>query len=168
MLINEKTSKELDILYGQFFNLNSAFDNCCSFMLNEWAMVQAESIIHNKLAHLFPLLADKVSGIKDDYDMRSIRPAVPEHSETYENLVDMFDKLLDECSATYEMIKIVNKTAVEAGDFNVHVGLVSLMQDYNKVYGQVLTLNNKAHQLVDDFETFDAHIEDWGIVGLEM
>lgn len=168
MLINEKTSKELDILYGQMFSLNSVFDNACSFMLNEWAMVQAENIIHHNLAHLFPLLADKVSGIKDDYDMRSIRPVVPEHSETYENLVDMFDKLLDECTATYEMIKIVNNTAIENGDFNVQVGLISLMQDYSKVYGQVLTLNNKAHQLVDNFERFDAHIDNWGIVGLEM
>lgn len=168
MLINEKTSKELDILYGQFFNLNSAFDNAVSFMLNEWAMVQASEIIHQNLAHLFPLLADKVSEIKDDYDERSIRPVVPEHAESYDNLVDMFDALLDECKATYEMIKIVNSTAVESGDFNVHVGLISLTQNFNKVIGQVITLNNKAHQLVDDFVTFDAYIEDWGIVGLEM
>lgn len=166
MLINEQTSKELDILYGQFFNLNSGFDNAVSFMLNEWAMVQASEIIHQNLAHLFPLLADKVSEIKDDYDERSIRPVVSEHAESYDNLVDMFDALLEECTATYEMIKIVNNTAVENGDFNVHVGLISLMQDYNKVIGQVITLDNKAHQLVDDFISFDTYVKDWGIAGL--
>lgn len=166
MLINEKTSKELDVLYGQFFNLNSLFDNAVSYMLNEWGMVNASEIIHLNLAHLFPVLADKVSEIKDDFDERSVRPTVPEHKEEYKNLVDLFDRLLDECEATYNMIKIVNDTSISNGDLNVHVGLISLTQNFNKVIGQVITLNNKAHQLIDNFDLFDAHIEHWGIKGL--
>lgn len=166
MLINEKTSKELDVLYGQFFNLNSLFDNAVSYMLNEWAMVNSSQVIHQNLAHLFPVLADKVSEIKDDFDERSVRPEVPEHKEAYKDLADMFDRLLDECVATYNMIKIVNTTAVESGDLNVHVGLISLVGDFNKVIGQVITLNNKAHQLVNNPDMFDFHINSWGISGV--
>lgn len=167
MLINEKTSKDLDTLYGQFFNLNSCFDNAVSYMLNDWAMVKASEIIHKNLAHLFPLMADKVSEIKDNFDERSVRFAVEEHTETYENLIDMFDKLLDECKVTYEMIKLVNKGAMENGDLNVHADLLDLVKDFNKVIGQVITLNNKAHQLIDMYDMFDAHIDEWGIVGLK-
>ena len=113
MLISKETSKDLDILYGQFFNLNSLFDRAVSVMLNDWAMVQASDIIHHKLAHLFPLMADMVSEIKDNFDESSVRPTVDEHVETYDGLADMFDRLLDECKATYDMIKIVNKGIID-------------------------------------------------------
>lgn len=165
MLISKETSKDLDVLYGQFFNLNSLFDRAVSVMLNDWAMVQASDIIHHRLAHLFPLMADMVSEIKDNFDESSVRPVVDEHIETYDGLAGMFDRLLDECVATYDMIKIVNKGALERGDLNVHAELMPLLCSFNKVIGQILTLNNKAHQ-IDSYDTFDAHIDDWGIIGL--
>ena len=34
MLMNQETSKALDVLYNQFFNLNALFDNAVSYMLN--------------------------------------------------------------------------------------------------------------------------------------
>ena len=166
MLITKETNKDLDTLYGQFFNLNSLFDRAVSVMLNDWAMVQASDIIHHKLAHLFPLMADMVSEIKDDFDESSVRPEVMPHTEVYDGLADMFDRLLDECVATYDMIRLANKGALERDDINVHAELMFLMRSFNKVIGQVITLNNKAHQ-ISDFDTFDFRIKDWGIVGLE-
>lgn len=166
MLISKKTSEALDILYGQFFNLNSLLDNAVSFMLNEWAMVQASEIIHLRLAHATPLLADRISEIKDDYDERSIRPEVPEHREQYGSLKDMFDTIYGEFEATYKMIVLTNKIALEEGDINVHAGLMEFMRRFNKVIGQIITLKNKADQGLD-FDTFDFRIKDWGIVGLE-
>ena len=165
MYISKETCKDLDILYGQFFNLNSLFDRAVSVMLNDWAMVQASDIIHHKLAHLFPLMADTVSEIKDNYDESSVRPEVEAHTEIYDGLEDMFDRLLDECMATYEMIKLVNKGALERGDINVHAELMELVRSYNKIIGQMLTLQNKAHQ-IKSFDTFDDRIVNWGIVGL--
>lgn len=165
MLISKETIKDLDTLYGQFFNLNSLFDRAVSIMLNDWAMIKASDIIHHRLAHLFPLMADKISEIKDNYDESSVRPVVDAHTESYDGMADMFDRLLDECVATYDMIKIVDKGALERGDLNVHAELISLVCSFNKVIGQVLTLKNKAYQ-IQSFDTFDAHIENWGIVGL--
>lgn len=166
MLISKKTSDALDILYGQFFNLNSLLDNAVSYMLNEWAMVQASEIVHLRLAHATPLLADKISEIKDDYDERSIRPEVPKHDEKYSSLKEMFDYIYDEFEATYHMIVLTNKVALEEGDINVHAGLMSFMRTFNKVIGQIITLKNKADQGLD-FDTFDFRIKDWGIVGLD-
>lgn len=166
MLISKKTSEALDILYGQFFNLNSLCDNAVSLMLNDWAMVQASDIIHHKLCHLFPVMADKISEIKDNYDERSIRPAVPEHKETYNDLADMFNTLYETFDDTYQMIKMVNSIALEEGDLNVHADLMSFLRDFNVVIGQIITLKNKAEQFPTDFDRFDFHIKDWGIVGL--
>lgn len=166
MLISKKTSEALDILYGQFFNLNSLLDNAVSFMLNEWAMVQASEIIHLRLAHLMGVMADFVSEIKDDYDERSIRFEVPKHDETYSSLKEMFDYIYSEFEATYRMIVLTNKIAIEEGDINVHAGLMDFMRKFNKVIGQIITLKNKADQGLD-FDTFDFRIKDWKIVGLE-
>ena len=166
MLISKKTSEALDILYGQFFNLNSLLDNAVSYMLNNWAMVQASEIVHHKLAHLLPVMADDISAIKDDYDERSIRPEVPRHDETYSTLKEMFDYIYGEFEATYHMIVLTNKIALEEGDINVHAGLMDFMRKFNKVIGQIITLKNKAYQGLD-FDTFDFRIKDWGIVGLD-
>ena len=106
-----------------------------------------------------------MSEIKDNYDESSVRPEVEAHTETYSGLADMFDRLLDECMATYEMIKLVNKGALERGDINVHAELMELVRSYNKIIGQMLTLQNKAHQ-IKSFDTFDDRIVNWGIVGL--
>ena len=87
MLMNQETSKALDVLYNQFFNLNALFDNAVSYMLNEWCMPNASNIIHHNLAHGFPIMADMISEIKDNYDERSTRMALPNHDEEYNNLV---------------------------------------------------------------------------------
>lgn len=166
MLINKETSDALDVLYGQFFNLNSLCDNAVSFMLNEWAMVQASITIHHMHCHLYPLMADMISEIKDDYDIRSIRPEVPQHSESYSDLVEMFDRIYSEFEASYKMIQMVNKIAEEHGDINVHAPLMGFVVKFNKVIGQVITLMNKAHQMPTDFDTFDFRISAWGIDGL--
>lgn len=165
MLISKKTSDSLDILYGQFFNLNSLLDNVVSFMLNEWAMVQASEICHKNLAHSMPVLADDLSEIKDNYDIRSIRTEVPKHNETFVDLQQMFDFVYSEFEATYKMIVLTTKVAFDEGDINVYADLMAFVSKFNKVFGQILTLKNKAEQGLD-FDTFDDRIKNWGIVGL--
>ena len=34
--------------------------------------------------------------------------------------------------------------------------------------GQIYTLRDKAEQMPRDFDTYDAHINRWGIVGLDL
>ena len=165
MLISEETSKALDLLYNQFFNLNSVYDNAVSFMLNEWCMPNASEIIHKNLAHTFPVMADMISEIKDNYDEKSIRTAVPTHDEEYSTLSEMMDNLYVYCANTYEMIKMASKVAMDNGDLNVLSDLVGFTSTFNKIMGQVITLKGKAEQITD-FDKFDRHIDKWGIVGL--
>ena len=165
MLISEETSKALDLLYNQFFNLNSVYDNAVSFMLNEWCMPNASEIIHKNLAHTFPVMADMISEIKDNYDEKSIRTAVPIHDESYGSLSEMMDNLYAYCANTYEMIKVASRVAMDNGDLNVLSDLVDFTSKFNKIMGQVITLKGKAEQITD-FDKFDRHIDKWGIVGL--
>ncbi|MEG1353695.1 MAG: hypothetical protein RR255_00235 [Bacilli bacterium] len=167
MLISNETSEALDILYNQYFNLNSLCDNAVSFMLNKWAMVQANDVIHHKLCHWYPLGADEISEIKDNYDLKSIRSELPKHSEEYTDLRELFDRIYIEHERTYEMIKMVNKIAIDNNDLNVQYALVKVVKHFNIIIGQIITLMNKAYQMPTDFDTFDRHISSWGIIGLD-
>lgn len=167
MLMNKKTSDALDVLYNQFFNLNALFDNAVSYMLNKWCMPNASDIIHHNLAHGFPIMADMISEIKDNYDERSIRTELPKHDEEYDDLSDMMDTLYTYISNTYEMLKQASRIAIDNNDLNVLCDLVSFTNVFNKVIGQIVTLKNKAEQMPTEFDKFDRHIDKWGIVGLE-
>lgn len=167
MFLSEKTSEALDQVYGAFFDLNATLDRVASLMLNVWTMPQASDIVHHKISHLMPLLADDISAIKDNYNMTSGRPEVHRDYRTYTDLSDMFETVLKEFGEVYEMIKMVDGIAHETGDFNVHGDLVKFIQKFNIVIGQVITLRDKAMQMPTGYDQFDRHITSWGIVGLD-
>lgn len=168
MLISNETSEALDILYGQFFDLNASLDVVSSTLLNVFAMPKAADIVHHNISHLMPLLADKISEIKDNYNVRSIRPQVHEDKREYDDLYVMFQTVLNEFEDTYKMIVSVQEIAQNSKDYNVYSDLQKFMRIFNKVIGQIYTLRDKSKQLSKEFDTFDAHIEQWGIVGLDL
>ena len=166
MLINQETSDALIEIYGAFFDLNATLDNAASILLNTWAMPQANDILHHRLSHLTPILADKISEIQDNYNIVSSRPAVHEDKRTYVDLFDMFGTILKEFSEVYNMINMADDIALSHKDNNVHADLMNFMTIFNKVMGQIITLNDKAKQLATNYDIFDAHIENWGIDGI--
>lgn len=168
MLISKQTSDALDVLVGAFFDLNRTFDRCVSWMQNVWSMPQAADIIHHRLAHIFPIFADKITEIKDRYNMTSVYPQTHADSREYTDLQQMFDIVFQECAEVYTMFKMVKKTVLEHDDFNVLVDLHKIMRDYNEIIGQVYTLKDKAEQLPNNYDEYDRHITSWGIVGVEF
>lgn len=166
MLISEQTSTALDEIVGAYFDLNRSFDRAVSIMTNTWAMPNAANIIHHNLAHLFPLLADKVTEIKDKYNLTSVYPETHRDGRTYTNLEDMMGTLLKECADCYEVIKMVDKLAHENGDFMVHAELINVMNNHSHVMAQVITLHDKSMQNANDYNVFDQYIDKWGIEGI--
>lgn len=166
MLMSKATSEALDYIVGGFFDLNRTTDRMVSIMQNTWSMPHAADIIHHKIAHLYPLLADKITEIKDRYNLTSIYPATHKGDEDYTNLEDMFTTLYEENAQLYGIIKDVNKIAINNDDFNVHADLVNIMQLFNELMGQIITLRDKSVQIPEDYVTFDRYIKSWGITGL--
>lgn len=167
MRLSDKTSQALDILVGQYFSLNRVFDRAVSWMEVEFAMPNAANIIHHKLAHFWPLMADMVSDFKHQWNVTTVYPATQAASQGYENLEELTDHLLNNTTLVYDVIKQTYQIAKEEGDFNANAMLQRLMQDMNKVIGQVILLNDKAKQMPTAYDEYDRHIDSWGIVGLE-
>ena len=89
MSISFKTSEALDLLVGKSFDLNRTFDRAVSIMQNKWCMPNAANIIHHNLAHLFPLLADVISGFKDNWSLTTVYPETHMDDRDYDNLLSM-------------------------------------------------------------------------------
>ena len=167
MRLSDKTSQALDILVGQYFNLNRVFDRAVSWMEVEFAMPNAANIIHHKLAHLWPLMADKVSDFKHQWNVPTYYPETRGDGREYANLENMMDVMLRETLDVYDVIKQTYQIAKEEGDFNANAMLQRLMQDMNKVISQIILLDDKAKQMPTAYDEYDRHIDSWGIVGLE-
>lgn len=168
MMLSEKTSEALDILVGALFDINRTMDRQVSWMQNIWSMPQAAEICHHKLAHLFPLLADEISGFKDKYNLTTVYPETHRDAREYKDLFDMMGTLYDEVESVYEIVKQTYYIAKEERDFNANAMLQDFMEKLTDVLSQIITLRDKAEKMPTDYDTYDFHIKDWGIVGVEL
>lgn len=168
MMLSNKTSDALDVLVGACFDMNRTMDRMTSIMQNVWSMPQAADIFHHKLAHLWPLLADEVSGFKDQYNMTTVYPETHRDGREYKNLFDMMSVLLKEVEGVYEIVRQTYYIAKENRDFNANVMLQDFMRKLTIVISQIITLRDKAERMPTDYDTYDFRIKDWGIVGVEL
>ena len=168
MSISLKTSESLDLLVGKAFDLNRSFDRAVSIMQNKWCMPNAANIIHHNLAHLFPLLADVISGFKDNWNLTTVYPETHKDDRDYANLLDMMTILENEVLDFYEMVKMVYKIAEEESDFNAMAMLIDFMNKLTIIVSQMYTLRDKAEQMPTGWDIFDNHISSWGINGLDL
>ena len=168
MSISFKTSESLDLLVGKAFDLNRSFDRAVSIMQYKWCMPQAADIIHHKLAHLFPLLADLISGFKDNWNFTTVYPETHKDDRDYANLLEMMTILENEVLDFYEMVKMVYKIAEEESDFNAMAMLIDFMNKLTIIVSQMYTLKDKAEQMPTGWDIFDNHISSWGINGLDL
>lgn len=168
MMLSNKTSDALDVLVGACFDMNRTMDRMTSIMQNVWSMPQAADIFHHKLAHLWPLLADEVSGFKDQYNVTTVYPETHRDGREYKNLFDMMSVLLKEVEGVYEIVRQTYYIAKENRDFNANVMLQDFMRKLTIVISQIITLRDKAERMSTDYDTYDFHIKDWGIVGVEL
>lgn len=166
MILSERTSKALDIIVGGFFDLNRTYDRACSVLQIKFVMPQAEKYLHN-LAHVWPLMADICSEFKNECNVLTFYPETHSDNRVYDNLSDMMGTLYKETIEVYEMIKMAYKIADEENDLNACAMLMRLTRLMTILIGQVSTLKDKAEQMPTDFDSYDNHIEDWGIDGVD-
>lgn len=167
-MLSDKTSEALDLLVGAFFDLNRSCDRRVSIMQNVFSMPQAAEIVHKNHAHLWPLVADLVSEFKDQYNIPTYYPQTHGDGRTYQNLSDLMESYLKETLDVYEMIKMAYNVAKENTDLNACAFLMKLTRIMSIIIGQVYTLRDKAVQMPTDYDSYDAHIDDWGIDGVDL
>ena len=168
MMLSERTSEALDVLVGALFDMNRTADRQVSWMQNMWSMPQAAEIYHHKIAHVFPLLADEISGFKDKYNLTTVYPETHRDAREYTDLFDMMSTLYKEIEGVYEIVRQTYYIAKEEQDFNANAMLQDFMEKLTEIISQIITLRDKAEKMPTDYDTYDFRIKDWGIVGVEL
>lgn len=144
MLISSETENKLNLLIQRFFQHNRTWDRFLGYATVEWSLDTFSGVFHHGLAHLYPLLADKVSDILLRYDVAPEYYETKSDTRTYDTLESFFKINLDEHKQTYELIKEAINTANINGDLNVETDLKHLLRIFNHFMEQALLLEDKA------------------------
>ena len=144
MLISEQTEEKLNLLIQAMFNHNRSWDRFLGIAGVDWAFDNFVSVFHSKLAHLYPLLADKIGDILLRYNIAPKYYETKRDTRTYSGMLDFFEANLNEHIETYELIKSAIQTAIDNGDLNVETDLKQFLRLWNKFMNQSILLRDKA------------------------
>lgn len=158
MLISEKTIFAINDLSRQCFWINRVVDRAVSILSTDFACSQASKILHEGLAHKYPLLADKVNEILEKLSEDIVYLETPKDDRVYDDLTAIFQSILDENVVLYERTKKVYDVAIQEGDIHVVSHILEVMEDITNFLAQTSLLRDKAEQMNDEPAMFDLTI----------
>lgn len=159
MLISKETIKEINLVSQQCFWLNRVVDRAVSVLSVTFGMSLTSKVLHQGLAHKYPLLADSVNEILDMYNELVSYLETPADTRDYEDVVELFQTILDENIKLYDMIGNAIFVSREMKDFNVEAHLLDFLEDVNEYIAQAITLRDKAVSLKDNVEMYELLID---------
>lgn len=161
-LISDILNSKLDEIVTKCFEGNRIADRGMSILAVKFAMNKSESILHAKVAHLFPALADIVSGYQDSRNCLTFYGTTPSDRSDYVSPLEFFDKLyyfmLDLESLISETIDMAEE------DHFTHAFLFEYSREIAKLTAQCQLLLDKATFHKDDWMAFDHRIEEFIIL----
>lgn len=162
-LIDEKLNSKLDEIVTMLFLGNRIMDRGMSVLGVKFAMNKTESLLHPKLAHLFPLIADDVSSYQSDRNNLTIYGNTPEAKDDYEKPLDFFEKILDYMVDLESLVGETYNIAKEE-DFTTASFLQNFILKLIPISSQCLLLVDKMEMYKDDIVGFDRDVENFVIL----
>jgi ferritin len=163
-LISQEINSRLDLLVGKFFEANRIMDRGCSVLDAMFAMNKTSEILHKKLAHLYPQIADKLSTYQSQRNNLTMYPQTPMDSTDYPTPLSFFERMLNFQIEIENSCYEVCEFAKESDDYMTSVFLDSFMLSLIPVTHQLLLLTDKAEIYGGNFMGFDHRIEDFIIL----
>lgn len=162
-LIPDQINSKLDEIVTKCFEGNRIADRGMSVLAVNFALNKTESLLHKKLAHLFPQLADVVSSFQGSRNNLTFYGLTPPDNSNYNTPLEFFEKMLD---YTLELEALISETALYSRDEDIpaYSFLLGFVKQINPVVNQCLLLVDKAEQFGDRYCLFDASVEDFIIL----
>lgn len=164
MLISEETIELINKIIQRMFSHNRTWDRALGFMSTEWAFDNFNKTFHGGLAHLYPLLADKVSDILLRYNISPKYYETPSDTREYESMLEFFNTNINEHIKTYDLIKEAINTATLNGDINVEADLKEIVRIWNRFIEQSIVLRDKAQMFDKDLAMFDGFADQFYVL----
>lgn len=163
MLINEDINTKLDEIVTKCFEGNRIADRGMSILNIKFVMNNSEKILHEKLAHRFPSLADRVSTYQASRNNLTFYGETPADGSDYKTPLEFFERMfnymIDLENLIYEAIDMCEK------DKSTLMFLLEFLhEDITKVTEQCLLLVDKAKAYGDNWQAFDQRIDSFVIL----
>jgi hypothetical protein len=160
-LIIDNVNNGLNDIVKTLFLGNRICDRAMSILSVKFAMNNTVNLIHPKLAHIYPKLADVVSDYQGDRNCLTVYGDTPLDNMDYVSPQDFFERILDYMidleSQCYE---VLNK-AQDESDITTVIFLQNFINTLIPVTSQCLLFVDKCEAYKGDWMSFDHNIEDF-------
>jgi len=162
-LIPEKLNSRLDEIVTKCFEGNRISDRGMSILSVKFVMNKTEKLLHDKLAHLYPMLADKVSSFQGSRNNLTFYGFTPADGSDYDTPLEFFEKLLSYMNDLETLVsEILDESREE--DAVTYVFLEDFLRALIPVTEQCLLLVDKAEMYKDNYMAFDRGVESFMIL----
>ena len=162
-LIPENINSKLDEIVTKCFEGNRIADRGMSVLAVKFVMSNTSEILHEKLAHLYPLLADKVSTFQESRNNLTFYGLTPADNTDYDSPLQFFERMFDYMVDLEAGISSAIRIARDE-DYMTYSFLLGFLLEINKVTEQCLLLLDKAEQYNGKWESFDARVNGFVIL----
>lgn len=143
-LLNAKVKASLEEIIGKCFYNNRMLDRIVSILSVKFVMPITGNLIHHRLAHLYPNIADLVSDYMAERNCTTVYIATPTGNQDYDNPLDCFNYMLELNLDLENIVKKAIKISHDEGDYTTTVFLDSFLRKLILITDDMLLLVDKA------------------------
>ena len=165
MLVTQNTINAVTELIGECFKMNRHLDRLVSVLGVEFAYNNTANLVHQGIAHYYPMLADSLGErCLERYNIPVYYAATPDGGQDYSSVIEII-KDLEKVNINFQaMMMGCAKIAFDNNDIHVYADLLDLLKDVNKIVEQVVLLSDKI-DIYGDSPAYDHDIPDFWILG---
>ena len=165
MIVTQATIDAVTELIGDCFKMNRHLDRLVSVLGVEFAYNNTANLVHQGIAHYYPILADNLGErCLERYNIPVYYAATPEGGQDYTSVTEII-KDLEKVNIKFQaMMMGCAKIAFENNDIHVYADLLDLLEDVNKIVTQAILLADKI-DIYGDNPAYDHDIPDFWILG---
>ena len=168
MIVTQATIDAVTELIGDCFKMNRHLDRLVSVLGVEFAYNNTANLVHQGIAHYYPMLADSLGErCLERYNIPVYYASTPEGGQDYTSVTEII-KDLEKVNIEFQT-KMMGccKVAFENNDIHVYAELLDLLEDVNKIVEQVILLSDKI-DVYKDNPSYDNHVTGFWVLGENM
>jgi hypothetical protein len=159
-LIPDGINDKLNDIVTLCFVGNRVCDRAMSVLDVKFAMNKSAGILHEKLAHLFPKVADVVSTYQGSRNCLTVYGVTPMDNTDYSNPLEFFDKILEYMNDLESLCYESYHAAMDGDDITTASFIFKFTRMISRITNQCILLSDKATAYNGDWMKFDHDIDD--------
>ena len=159
-LITDRVNSKLNDIVTKCFTGNRVCDRAMSVLDVKFVMNQTSGILHEKLAHLFPLIADFVSEYQSERNCLTVYGFTPLDDTEYRSPQEFFEKILDFMTDLESLCYESYSLAIDDDDITTASFLLKFIKMLSHITNQCILLVDKGKAYNNDWMRFDHDIDD--------